>query len=318
MTVIFVTGATGVLGRPVVRGLIERGYEVHALCRSPANHKMLSAMGAVPREVDLYNTPALAERLANCDAVLHLATHIPSMNQLRKNGIWGENDRLRREGTRSIVAAAETAGTIRTLLYPSISLFYGDGGASWLDASTARTEPASFHASTLDAENSVRGFGEAGNDRRAIVLRFGSFYGPSSPDSLQMLDLARRGLFTPIADLDSYKSLVWIDDAASAVIVSLEAGLSGVYDVVEDAPATQAEAAGAMAASVGRAKLRHVPRWLLRLALPQELREILGRSQRVSNERFKRATGWQPTVASQMQGWRLMTDTGRQVLDQAA
>lgn len=319
MTTIFVTGATGVLGRPVVSGLIERGHAVHALSRSPENYKALSAMGAIPRAVDLFNTPALAERLADCDTVLHLATHIPATSQLKKPGIWNENDRLRREGTRSIVAAAEMAGSIRTVLYPGISLFYGNGGATWLDASNARTEPASVHGSTLDAENCIRGFGESGKDRRGIVLRFGTFYGPTSPDSLVVIDTARRGWFTPLADRGTYSSLIWIDDAASAVIAAFEAGLSGVFDVVEDMPATQNEAAQALAEAVGRTRLRPLPRFLLRLALPPDLREILRRSQRISNRRFRDATGWRPSVPSQQDGWRYMVrNAPAPALDRAA
>ncbi len=303
---VFVTGATGVLGRPVVQSLTNEGHTVQALCRSASNRAQLTAMGVTPQEVDLFNPSELAEVLVTCDTVLHLATSIPATNAMKKSGIWAQNDRLRRKGTRSIVAAAEAAGTIKTLLYPSVSFFYGDGGDSWLDASNAKTEPTSFLNSTLDAENSVGAFRDASDDRRGIVLRFGAFYGPASPDSLQVLDMARRGLFMPIAGPSAYKSMIWIDDAASAVIAALESARSGVYDVVEDQPSTQAEAAKALAAAVARPRLRHLPRWLLRLALPGELREVLGRSQRVSNTRFKEATGWSPAVPSQADGWRLM------------
>lgn len=305
---IFVTGATGVLGRPVVEELDRRGYRVHALCRSPANRKRIIQQGAIPEEVDLYDVDALTRILKTCDTILHLATRIPPSTSMKKPGIWDENDKIRRGGMASIVQAARTAGTIGTILYPSISFFYGDGGRTWLNANNAATEPVSFLRSTLDAEASVREFAEEDHNRRGIILRFGAFYGPQSADSRQSLVLARNGFFLPLAAPQTYRSTIWIDDAARAVVTAVENAPTGTYDVVDDAPFTQEQAAGALAAAVGRGKLRNLPRILLHLALPAELRYLLARSQRVSNAAFRDATGWRPNVPSQAEGWRLVAD----------
>ncbi len=306
---IFVTGATGVLGRPVVRELVQRGRRVHALCRSPDNRKMITQLGAVPEDVDLYDVDALTPVLERCDTVLHLATRIPPSNTLRKAGVWDENDRIRRDGMASIVQAARSAGTVETLLYPSISLFYGDGGTHWLDAGNAEIEPACVHRSTLDAEAEIGAFAGEDERRRGIVLRFGTFYGPASADSRQGLTMARKGLFMPLAPPSAHKSMIWIDDAAQAVVRAIDDAPSGIYDVVEDTPFTQRQAADTMAASVGRPKLRMLPRLLLLFAVPAELRYLLARSQRISNKRFRNATGWQPSVPSQADGWRRLAET---------
>lgn len=303
---IFVTGATGVLGRPVVEELGKRGYRVHALCRSPANRKRIIQQGAIPEEVDLYDVEPLTRILKKCDTVLHLATKIPPSTSMRKSGIWDENDKIRREGMASIVNAARAAGTIGTILYPSISYFYGDGGANRLDAGNAITEPVSNLHSTLEAEASIRAFSSEENKRRGIVLRFGAFYGPDSADSRQSLGLARRGFFMPLAAPSAYRSMTWIDDAAQAVVMAVENAPSGIYDVVEDTPFTQKQAASALAAAVGRRKLKALPRFVLHFALPAELRYLLARSQRISNAAFRDATGWRPDVPSQTDGWRLV------------
>jgi len=303
---IFVTGATGVLGQPVIRGLIEKGHMVRALCRSSANRETLNRMGAIAEEVDLYDVSALADVFGDCHTVLHLATRIPPAKEMRKPDAWHENDRIRRNGTAAIVAAAEAAGTIETLLYPSVSFFYGNGGSAWMDATNAECEPASFLRSTLDAEACVHAFSEGGTHRRGIVLRFGGFYGPPSRESVQMLDLARRGLFMPVAEPEAYRSMIWIDDAARAVLDAVEEAPAGTYDVVEDAPSTQRQSAMALGVAVGRAGLRSMPRWLLHFALPEELRRVLARSHRISNGRFRELTGWRPAVSSQVDGWRLL------------
>jgi len=118
--------------------------------------------------------------------------------------------------------------------------------------------------------------------------------------------MARKGFALPFARPAAYRSSIWIDDAAAAVIDALETAPGGIFDVVDDEPLTQAESIAALAAAVDRKKLWTLPRWLLKLALPADLRDVAGRSQRISNARFRDATGWVPKVPSQRVGWRLM------------
>ncbi|WP_169054219.1 NAD(P)-dependent oxidoreductase [Nitratireductor sp. XY-223] len=304
--IVFVTGATGVLGRPVVQRLVQNGHQVRALSRSEANRSALQEAGAVPMDADLFDPVSLGSAIQDCDAILHLATRIPATSELKDPAVWAENDRIRRDGMRSLIAAAEGAPSVKTLVYPSISLLYGDAGPNWISAQNADIAPCAEQQSTLDAEAHVAAFAEGSPDRRGIVLRFGSFYGPASPDSRQAIDMARKGLAMTTAAAPSYKSLIWIDDAAAAVVEAVENAPSGIYDVVEDDPSTQHEALKALAAAVGRKRLTQLPRFLLRLAVPRKLRGILARSQRVSNARFREITGWRPEVPSQREGWRRM------------
>lgn len=305
---VFVTGATGVLGRPVVRKLIKNCHEVRALSRSAANREQLLAAGAIPLPADLFDPVSMASALRDCEAVLHLATRIPGVSELKKSGVWEVNDRIRTEGTKSLIRAAESAPSVTTIIYPSISLFYGDGGTEWITAETAKLQPCDVHLSTLSAERDVCQFADASPDRKGIVLRFGSFYGPSSPDSVQTIMMAHRGVAMPVSAGDAYKSMIWIDDAARAVIDALERAPSGTYDVVEDNPSTQREALEALAIAVDRRCLLKLPRVLLRTAVPADLRRMLLRSQRISNARFREVSGWHPEINCQRIGWRLMRD----------
>jgi NAD dependent epimerase/dehydratase family enzyme len=85
-----------------------------------------------------------------------------------------------------------------------------------------------------------------------------------------------------------------------------EAGdLEGTYDVADDQPLTRAELARVLALAVGRRVVRRPPTPLVRLALGSRL-EFLLRSQRVSNRRFRSATGWAPRVRSAAEGLQLL------------
>src|SRR5262245_26512130 len=75
---VFVTGATGALGRPTCRALVAAGHRVRGVARGPAKADAVRADGAEPIEVSLFDPRALREALAGCDAVLHFATKVPS------------------------------------------------------------------------------------------------------------------------------------------------------------------------------------------------------------------------------------------------
>jgi hypothetical protein len=102
-----------------------------------------------------------------------------------------------------------------------------------------------------------------------------------------------------------YQSSIWVPDAAAAVLAAMERAPAGIYDVVDDEPLRRDDLTAAMATAVGRGRLRQPPAWLVR-RLAGEVGASLAPSQRVSNRRFKEATGWAPTVRSGVEGWRLL------------
>src|SRR5262245_54222704 len=106
---IFVAGATGVLGKRVLRGLSTQGHELFGLARQPSNAKALADLGATARTGDLFDPASLVEATKGCEAVLHLATAIPPGSRTSVSD-WALNDRIRREGTRNLVDAAMANG----------------------------------------------------------------------------------------------------------------------------------------------------------------------------------------------------------------
>ena len=103
----------------------------------------------------------------------------------------------------------------------------------------------------------------------------------------------------------AYQPLIWVDDAALAVIDALRRAPSGIYDVVDDEPLQRRELASALARTVGRRWLLRPPSVLLRLAAGKHAM-FLTRSQRVSNRRFKAETGWAPMVPNAREGFKLL------------
>jgi 2-alkyl-3-oxoalkanoate reductase len=297
---VFVTGATGILGRVVVNQLLQTGHTIRALSRSENNDEIIKKLGAEPVHVDLDNANKLERALTGMDAVLHLASKIPSLAKIGKRSAWLETDFLRRDGTRFLVDAALKT-SVRVFIYPSVVFVYPDGGSNWLEANQTSPKPAEYLSTTLDAEREVTRFA-AKPETRAVNLRMGGFYSPESVQTLEMLRYVQAGVAPSFGHDQAYQPTIWLDDAASAVLAAMNSAPSGTYDVVDDEPLTRAEHRAVLARVAGRSKLWRIPEWLAPLFLGVTT-ETIRRSQRVSNARFKAVTNWQPTIKNARDGW---------------
>ena len=292
---VFVAGATGVAGRRAVAQLVEAGHDVTAVARGADKASLLRSLGATPVAVDLFDAGAVRAAVAGHDAVVNLATHIPAAPAAARLRAWAENDRLRTEGARNLVDASLAAGATR-YVQESIALNYPSRGDAWIGEETP-LEPMAQGRSAVDAEAAAQRVTAAGGS--GVVLRFAYFYGPDGHATEAVLRLLRRGV-APTFGPDGWWSSIHVDDAASAVVAALHAP-PGVYNVADDEPVTRREYYATLAAAAGLRPPRIPPAGAARLA--GFLGEGLSRSQRVSNRRFKEATGWAPRYRSVREGW---------------
>jgi nucleoside-diphosphate-sugar epimerase len=299
---VFVAGATGVAGRRAVSRLVAAGHEVTGVSRSPEKDALLDASGARPVRVDLFDRGALQSAVAGHDAVVNLTTKIPPLAQMGRASAWDENERIRRDASTNLVDAAIAAGA-SVFVQESLAFMYGDHGADWIDASTTPLASTAFSGALEVAEANVERFRVQGG--RGVVLRFGRFYAPDSDQAAAMVRTARRGLLLDLGGGETYAPLIDADDVASAVVAALDAP-AGTYDIVDDEPMTRVEQSRVLAAAVGRRRLWEAPRW----ATPKRA-SYLAASQRVSNERFRSATGWRPGSSSVRVGFpKLVRELG--------
>ncbi|HEX6250252.1 MAG TPA: NAD(P)-dependent oxidoreductase [Gemmatimonadaceae bacterium] len=296
---VFVTGATGVIGTRAVPLLVRDGHQVTAIGRSVEKRARIEAAGGTAIAASLFDSPGLARAMNGHDAVLNLATSIPSSSlKMMLPGSWKENDRIRRDGSAAVVSAALDAGVPR-VVQESFAPMYADGGDGWLDE-TAPVQPASYNRSTLDAEHSVERF--VGSGGTGVTLRFAAFYGP---DRLlrDMLDVIRKGWSPLPGDPRAYVTSLAQDDAASAVVAALTVP-SGTYNVAENEPMRRGEWVASLAHAAGYKAPRPLPRWLTRMiGGPMEL---LSRSLRISNRKFREASGWEPRYPRADQAWNVV------------
>lgn len=290
----FVTGATGVIGRHVVPDLVRQGHRVTAVGRSAEKRRELERVGATAVALDMYDVAAATRALAGHDVVINLATHMPASTfKMMFRRAWRENDRVRREGSAALAEAALRAG-VKRFIQESFAPMYDENGDAWIDERGA-LRPVAYNLSTLDAERSADRFTRAGGI--GVVLRFAGFYGPDAILA-DMVKMARRGWFALPGSPDAYWSSIAHADAASATIAALSVG-PGVYNACDDEPLTRHQWAEALAAAVGVQRLRLMPAWIGRVS---PLFELLSRSERMSNRKLRTESGWAPRWPSAREG----------------
>jgi UDP-glucose 4-epimerase len=154
---IFLAGASGVIGIRLLPLLVEQGHVVAAMTRSPAKAEQLRRLGGEPVVCDVFDADRLAEAVAGFrpDAVMHELTDLPDrLEELAAHA--ADNDRIRSEGTRNLIAAAQAAGTERFVAQ----------SIAWRPAGP-RGEVVERH------ERQVLEIG-------GVVARYGQLYGPGT------------------------------------------------------------------------------------------------------------------------------------------
>ncbi len=295
---VFLAGATGALGRPTVRALLAAGHRVRAVVRDSVKAAWARSEGAEPVEVSLFDADALADAVGGCDAVLHFATRIPRAAFRVSRGQAAENDQLRRDASRLLVDAALAAGA-RVYVQESIAFLYADHGMEWI-YEDGRLHRSWLTDSALAAEGETERFSRDGG--RGVSLRFAAFYAPYAQSTLDSIRLARLRLFPVPGYGEQFFSSIHVDDAARAALAALDAP-AGVYNVCDDEPLSFREYANWLARAFDCKRPRRLPTALTHLLLG-ELSHVFLLSRRVSNERFKKATGWSPRFHSAREGWQ--------------
>jgi 2-alkyl-3-oxoalkanoate reductase len=312
---IFLAGATGAIGRPLVPQLVARGHEVVGTTRSASKQDLVRSLGARPVVVDALDPDAVAEAVAAAEpeVIVHELTALSAPMSMRDtrhperfSGAIMTN-RLRTEATDHLLAAGRAVGARRVVAQSFGAFrFARTGGPVQTEADPLDPDPPAalrtMQAGYLYLEQAVTGI-EWGD---GLVLRYGGFYGPGTGISLapdaQMAAPVRKRRFPIVGDGGGVWSHVHIEDAAAATVAAVEHGQPGIYNIVDDDPAPVREWLPVLASALGAKPPRRIPRWLGRLAAGETATIMMTDVKGASNAKAKRELGWQLRYPSWRQG----------------
>jgi nucleoside-diphosphate-sugar epimerase len=306
---VFLAGATGVIGRRLIPQLLAAGHQVTGMTRSPEKFELLRALGAEPVQADALDARELREAVgaAQPDAIVHQLTSLPKrINPRTLRRDLAVNDRLRDDGTRDLMAAAQAAG-VKRIVAQSIAFAYYPGPPGTLHTEEEvlyLDSPKQFRRSAAALHSLECHVREA----RGIVLRYGYFYGPGSSiaqDGSIAEDLRRRRM-PIVGDGGGVWSFVHVDDAARATVAALEHEHDEpkFFNVVDDDPAPVRAWLPALAQAVGAPAPRRVPKLLARALAGSYGVSVMTEAQGASNAKARRELGWRPQIPSWREGFR--------------
>ena len=298
---VFLTGASGAIGTRLVAQLIDRGHEVIGTSTSRGSAERVRALGAEAIELDLLDPRAVREavRETQPDAIAHQATALANVRFARSlDKSFTLTNRLRREGTDALLAAAHEAGVSRFVAQSFAGMRYArTGGPVKTEDDPVDSTPLEGMRKTAAAMSHLERAVTAGG---GIVLRYGGFYGA---DNDGLVEPVRRRRFPIVGDGGGVLSFVHLDDAAAATVLALERDGPAIYNIVDDEPAPAREWLPVLARVLGAKPPRRVPVWLATL-LAGEIAVMLGTEARgASNAKAKRELGWTLRYPTWRQGF---------------
>jgi 2-alkyl-3-oxoalkanoate reductase len=311
---VFVAGASGAIGTRLVQQLLERGHEVVGTSTSPESAERIHALGAEPILLDLLERRMVRKAVldARPDAIVNEATALANVQfskDLDKS--FEQTNRLRRQGTDALVAAAREAGVERFVSQSFASMRYArEGGPVKTEEDPLDTVPVKGMIETAAAMSYLD---EAVTAAGGIALRYGNFYGAGNDGWVVPV---RKRQFPIVGDGGGFASFIHLVDAAAATVLALEHDGPAIYNIVDDEPAPVREWLPVLADVLGARPPRHFPRWLARLFAGEALVMMGTESRGASNAKAKRELGWELRYPSWRQGFvaayaTLSSRTGR-------
>lgn len=273
-----VTGATGFLGRRLVRRLQADGAAVRALVLPGEDASMLA--GAEVARGDITDAAQVAMATRDCDRVYHLAAVV---------GDWGPDELFERVnvgGTRNVLEAAAGARCARVIMASSIVVYGWQLHTRVCDEDLPRERGVGPYGRTKRRSEELACDYHAAGRVPVTVVRPGNVYGEGSGiwvDAIVDILRAGRGLLIDGGDGDAV--LAHVDNVVAVIALAgtHPAAPGRIYNATDGAGVTWRQYLGDLATAASLAAPRRSVPWPVALALAAGLERTwraLGRSER--------------------------------------
>jgi nucleoside-diphosphate-sugar epimerase len=293
---VFVAGASGAIGEPLIAELLKQGHSVVGMTTSETRAKVLEGQGASAAIVDAFDATAVEATLrqSKAEVVIDELTSLPKEQGEMPKYAAGDR-KLRTEGGGNLFRAAIATG-VRRYLQQSSGFFLKATEGTLADESSAldvNASPGVAAGARTYTELEARLF--SSNAIEGVALRYGFFYGPKTwyhPGESTANMVMRRQL--PVVGRgQGVSSFVHIYDAAMATVAALTAE-AGVYNLVDDDPSPQSVWLPAFARFVGAPAPPQMTEAEVKAMAGEDAVYYATRLSGASNTKAKRMLGWKP------------------------
>jgi nucleoside-diphosphate-sugar epimerase len=282
---VFVTGATGLVGRGAVSALKAAGHEPLGLTSQDSKRFMVERLGATAVVGDMREGTSWIEQARSADAIIHCAK--PGAKRLGRKQVqeWADADLKCLD---QLLAAARDGN--KPLVYTSGAWVYGAGKDRRVEDSPLNPFPHIAHK--VRAEEMVLAAARS-NDVKGIVLRPGMVYAPWGQFAEQYLrTMVGGGSARYAGNGSNLQSWVHIEDLARAFVLAIEKAPGGrIFNVADDEPVSINSLLGALAEAFGAKQPRGAPAFMIRLLLGRSFASALMSDAVCSNVAMKSELG---------------------------
>lgn len=271
---IFITGATGFVGRPLVQRLLREGHEVLALVRDPARARAL--LGSQVKLLGTNETDqSLARDLEGCEAIINLAG-AGVMDQRWTKARRGVLYNSRIDTTRRLVKLLDDlpARRPKALISASAVGYYGPSPDGVITESD-RQGPGFLARLCGDWEHTASAASFRGV--RVVQLRTGIVLGNGGGALASLVPLFRAGLGGRLGNGQQAMPWIHIHDVIEIIMASLvNETIEGPINIVSPHPVSNSEFTQELACALGKRSFLSVPGFALELALGKAASVLLG------------------------------------------
>ncbi len=296
MMKIFVTGATGFIGRNLARRLTEEGHEVICGIRSPARAKLFLPAGAKSARIYLEHKETISRILTEerPDAVYHCAALVESrsIKNLR---------RVNRDGTKNVLEACLEAGVKKVIYLSTIAVASGNPEVPLTEDLPLKARNP-YGLSKLEAEKVALEYRKKG--LKIAIIRPTMVYGEGEPHALAHIIKGLKRRVIPIFGKGEKKlHLVSVENVVDVLIfcLSKEEAYKGSFFVADKEVLTVGEILNYVASAAGAKPPLIFPRWiadvLAKVPILRGNADIFTRDMVYSIDRLREELGYVPRVS---------------------
>jgi nucleoside-diphosphate-sugar epimerase len=293
---VFVAGASGAIGEPLIAELLKRGHSVVGMTTSETRAKILEGQGASAEIVNAFDAAAVEETLrrSKAEVVIDELTSLPKEPSDMPKYAAGDRN-LRIEGGGNLFRAAIETG-VRRYLQQSSGFFLKAADGTLADESSlldVNASPSMAASARTYMELEARLF--SSNAIEGVALRYGFFYGPKTwyHPGESAANMVMRQQYPVVGKGQGVSSFVHIIDAAIATVAALTAE-AGVYNVVDDDPSPQNVWLPAFANFLGAPTPPQMSEAEVKSVAGDDAVYYATRLHGASNAKAKRVLGWKP------------------------
>lgn len=293
---VFVAGASGAIGEPLIAELLKQGHSVVGMTTSEAGASNLESQGASAAIVDAFDAAAVEAALKKsaAEVVIDELTSLPK-EQSEMPRYAARDRKLRIEGGGNLFRAAIATG-VRRYLQQSSGFFLTAAEGCLADESSpldVNASPAMAASARTYRELETRLF--SSDAIEGVALRYGFFYGPKTwyHPGASAAEMAMHRQLPVVGNGQGVSSFVHIEDAAIATVAALTAE-AGVYNLVDDDPSPQSVWLPAFAKFVGAPMPPHVSEAEASAAAGDDAVYYATQLHGASNAKAKQVLGWKP------------------------